>query len=389
MKFTEFLKTQGAIASIIMGIFFAVGMLGIFLTGYKAIPENIDQLPIAIVNEDKGKYGEMITEYLSEKLPFEDIATNSSNEKEMDQLEDNELSLVIRIPATFSTDLEDGNVSSSIDFTVNGAGPSIVSSTMSSVVTEINNLLSAQFSVQTAESIFINFDLPEEQAKEMATMIQNTFTGNVVTINDIPEGMNNTMVPMFLALSGYVGAMIAAMQLVSSFKASRGKATKTRLFVYVQLTALLIAFLSSLTAVGITFWANDLSGDLFFSLFGQQMLNYMVSFNFAAVFIFLIGAAGMIVNMPILLMQTLANGAVIPRSMMFAPYEWMSYISPLYYSVQAYFAQLYGSVDSSPFIWKMVLIGVIVLVINIFIVWIFHKPIPWDVEEKQTVEATI
>lgn len=57
MKFTQFLKTKGAIASIFMGIFYAVAMLGIFIPGYSAIPNNVDQMPIAMVNDDTGQYG--------------------------------------------------------------------------------------------------------------------------------------------------------------------------------------------------------------------------------------------------------------------------------------------------------------------------------------------
>ncbi|WP_226956117.1 hypothetical protein [Staphylococcus saprophyticus] len=38
--------------------------------------------------------------------------------------------------------------------------------------------------------------------------------------------MNVKMLPMFLTLAGYVGAMIGSMQLVSSFNLLRSKASK-------------------------------------------------------------------------------------------------------------------------------------------------------------------
>lgn len=386
MKFTQFLKTKGAIASIFMGILYAVAMLGIFLPGYTAIPGNIDQLPIAIVNDDAGKSGSMIADQLRESLPFEEIETELTNKKALEQLEANELTLVVHIPETFSADLQSGDVSSSIDFTVNEAGATVVSSTMTSIVTEINNQLSTQFSQQTAQGVLMNFNLPEEKAAEMAEMIETSYVGNLVTINEIPDGMHNNMLPMFLTMAGYVGAMIAAMQLVAAFKESRGKASKTRLFIYVQLTALLIAVLAGLAAMGVAYLVNNPSGDLFFSLFGQQVLHYMVAFNFAAMFIFLVGESGMILNIPVLLIQTLANGATITREMMYAPYEWMSYISPMYYSVQAYFANIYGSISPAPFIWGMVAVGLGAMLINILIVRFLHKPVP--VEASKTVSDT-
>ncbi|KAB7665904.1 YhgE/Pip domain-containing protein [Bacillus sp. B1-b2] len=376
MKFTQFLKTRGAIAAIFMGIFYAVAMLGIFLPGYSAIPGNVDQLSVAIVNDDAGEYGATIADQLQGKLPFKEIETDLTNKQALNELEKNDLALVIHIPATFSENLQKGEVSSSIDFTINEAGPTTVSSTMNSVVTQINEQLSEQFSKQTAQGVIANFNVPQEQAAGLADKIETAYVGNVVTINNVPDGMNNNMMPMFLTMAGYVGAMIGAMQLVGAFRASRGRATKTRLFIYVQLTALLIAVVSSLAATGIAYLINQPSGELFLNIVGHQMLNYMVCFNFTAVLIFLIGEGGMILNLPILLMQTLANGATIPRDMMYGPFQWMSHISPMYYSVQAYYADLFGSISPSPFMWSMVAIGAGAMVINILIVTFLHKPMP-------------
>ncbi|MFP7471060.1 ABC transporter permease [Niallia taxi] len=383
MKFKQFLKTRGAIAAIFMGIFYAIAMLGIFLPGYSAIPGNVDKLPIAIVNEDAGEYGAQIASQLEENLPFKEIETDLSNSQALEDLEKNDLALVVHIPETFSADLQKGEVSSSIDFTINEAGATTVSSTMNSVVTQINNQLSTQFSQQTAQGVLMNFNVPEDQAAELANKIETAYTGNVVSINEIPDGMNNNMLPMFLTMAGYVGAMIGAMQLVAAFKASRGKASKTRLFAYVQSTALLIAVVSSLVAAGIAYLVNQPSGDLFFGLLGQQILNYMVCFNFTAILIFLVGEGGMILNLPILLVQTLANGATIPRDMMYLPYEWMSHISPMYYSVQAYFANMYGSISPSPYIWSMAVIGAAAMLINIAIVAFVHKPVPLEDQETE------
>ncbi|WP_313894143.1 ABC transporter permease [Psychrobacillus sp.] len=386
MKFTEFLKSKGAIGSIFMGVFYAVCMLGIFLSGYTAIPGNIDQLPIAIINDDIGESGAQITESLIEQLPFEKINTNISNKAALEDLEDNELALVIHIPETFSADLQNSDVSSSIDFTLNEAGATVVSSSMTQVVSQINDQLSGQFSQQTAQGILMNFNVPKERSKEMADLIENSYVGNVVTINDIPDGMHNNMLPMFLTMALYVGAMIGAMQLVGAFKVNRGKATKTRLFIYVQLTAVLIGVIAGLASTGIAFGINDLSGDLFFQIWGQQILNYWVCFNFTAIVVFLIGEAGMILNIPILLVQTLANGATISRDMMYAPYEWASHITPMYYSVQAYFANIFGSTSVSPYLLGLALVGLVAMLINIVIVWILHKPLPVE-DSRESVKV--
>lgn len=375
MKFTQFLRSKGAIASIFMGIFYAIAMLGIFLPGYTALPGNMDELKIAIVNDDNGKTGSQIAEQLSESLPFKIIESELSNSEALKELEKNKLALVIHIPENFTANAQSGQ-SASLDFTVNEATATMVPSAMSSIVGEINNQLSANFSQQTAQGILMNVNVPEEQAAEMAKQIETSYIGNYVIMNDVPDGMHNNMLPMFLTMASYVGAMIAGMQLVGSFKANRGKASKTKLFIYVQLVALIIAVVSTIGALAIAFSIADLDMSLLLPVAGQQILLYMAAFNVCSILIFLFGEGGMIFNIPILLMQTIANGATMPRDMMYAPYEWFSYITPMYHSVQSYFAMMFGSISPAPFLWGLATVGVGAMVINILIVWIFHKPLP-------------
>ena len=366
MKFSAFLKTRGAIASIFMGVFYAVAMLGIFLPGYTALPGNMDDLKIAIVNDDQGQAGEQIASQLTESLPFKKIFTDITNEEALDKLEHNKLALVIHIPEQFSEMAQSGE-GTSIDYTINEASATMISSAMSSIVNEINNQLSASFSLQTAQGILMQFNIPEEQASQLAQKIGSSYTGNYVILNDVPVGMHNNMLPMFITMASYVGAMIAAMQLVASFKENMGHTSKKRLFVYAQLAALMIAVLSMIAAVSISFAIVDIDLSLLLPVAGQQILMYMAAFNLCAIPIFLVGEGGMVLNIPILLFQTIANGATMPRDMMYLPYEWVSYISPMYYSVQAYFATMFGSISSAPYVWGLAATMVGAMLINIII----------------------
>lgn len=386
-NFKDFIKGQGAIASIFMGVFYAVCMLGIFLGGYTAIPGNMDRLPVAIVNDDKGEYGKQISESLLKELPFDNIDTKISNKEAMEQLGDNELALVIHIPSTFSADMQNSEVSSNIDFTTNEASATASSSAMVQVANTINDQLTEQFSSQTAVGVLQGLKIPEEQAKAMAETIQHGYEGNVKVINDVPAGMHNNMLPMFLTMALYVGAMIAAMQLTGNMKLNRGKASKTKLFTYMQLTALIIGVIAGGISAGIAFAVNDINNDLFFQVWGQQILVYWACFNFTAIWVLLIGEGGMIINIPILLVQTIANGATIPREMMYAPFQWASHITPMYYSVQAYFANLFGSAATWPYIVGLVAVGVGAMLINILIVWLLHRKLPVETATKAEPEA--
>lgn len=204
MKFSAFIKTRGAIASIFMGVFYAIAMLGIFLPGYTSLPGNMDDLKIAIVNDDQGQAGDQIASQLTESLPFKKIFTDLTNEEALDKLEHNKLALVIHIPEQFSAMAQSGE-GTSIDYTINEASATMISSAMSSIVNEINKQLSASFSQQTAQGILMQFNLPEEQASELAQKIGNSYTGNYIIVNDVPAGMHHNMLPMFITMASYVG----------------------------------------------------------------------------------------------------------------------------------------------------------------------------------------
>ena len=373
MKFKEFIKTKGAKGAIFMGIFYALVMLAIFLPGYKAMPENIDKLPIAIINDDKGSYGDQISKQLNKSLPFDNINKNITYIEANKKLMHNKLNLIIHIPKDFSKNLSSKKDTPGLNFKINDASPTMISQSMDSIGKEINTQLSNQFSNQTANAGLKQMKIPEKQVHGLINQINNSYSGDISHINQMSPNMNYKMLPMFLTLAVYIGAMIGAMQLVSAFKENRHKTSNIKLFVYVQLTAIIIGLAASLIALGITYLVNDLDISNFFSIFAQSTLNYWVSFNFTAIIVFLIGPTGMIVNIPILLIQTISNGATMSRDMMPTLYNWMSYISPMYYSVQGHFANIFGNISQMPYIFSMIAIGLVSMLINIAIITFASK----------------
>lgn len=374
MKFKQFMRHPGFIASVFMGIFYAIVLLFIYLIGYSASPANTNKLKIAIVNDDAGELGEQIAKQLDNSLPFK-IEWDDENEKALQKLDDNKVALVIHIPEDFSANVQKGETAE-IDFTVNEATPSVVSSSMHSIVNKVNEQFSASFSTQTAQRILMNLNVPEEQAAAMAKRIENAYVGNYIIKNDVPDGMQNTMLPMFLTLASYTGAMIASLQLVQAYKSNRGKASRFKLFGYVQLSALIIAVVSSIFELISAYLITDLNTAIVFKVAGQQILLYMASFNLCAIFTFLFGQLGAIINIPVLLLQSIANGATMPREMMYGFYEVVSYITPMYYSVNSYYAVMYGSTKQSPFIFGLLAVGVGALLINLLVVTFLHKREP-------------
>src|SRR5699024_3934733 len=122
---------------------------------------------------------------------------------------------------------------------------------------EINNQLSNQFSNQTANAGLKQIKIPEKQVHGLINQINNSYSGDISHVNQMSLNMNYKMLLMFLTLAVYIGAMIGAMELVSAFKENRHKTSNIRLFVYFQLTAIIIVFAVTLITLLIKYLVNN------------------------------------------------------------------------------------------------------------------------------------
>ena len=207
-------------------------------------------------------------------------------------------------------------------------------------------------------------ELGSHQEDVVTQALENSYKGNIIKHNDISNAMNQSMLPMFLTLSSYVGAMIGAIQMVGMIRNLTYQISKRRVFAYIQCAVAIAAVASALVSAFIVYFTNGLGASALTTIVGHQILNYIVFFNFCAFFIFLFGANGMLINLPLLLAQTIAGGATMTRALMNPPFEWLSYVSPMYYSNQGLFADIFGNISSLPFIGIELGIGVVVLLLN-------------------------
>lgn len=372
MNFIKFLKNKGIIAAIFMAIFYQIIMLGSFLPGYSAIPNNMDELKVSIINEDQD-YGKDIANQLKESLPFKDIDTDQSLQKSKELLDERDVHLVVHIPSDFSASLQEGKEEPKINFYINESNPTMISTSMSMIVDKINSQLSQEFSFNKAKGILAQMNVPEQQADELANSIGNSFNANIVTLNKTPDGMHNQMSPMFMTMVSYVGALIAALMLTGVFNGMKNILGKWRTFLYTQMVAILIAVVAPLIGIGILYFMHGYGAETFLHLWLHHALQLFVSLQFTLLFPLLFGQGGMLINLPLLLIQTVACGAVMSREMMYGFYRAISYISPMYYSVQADYSLLFGGGRLAEYEWSLLLIGIAAIALNALAVAFAHK----------------
>ncbi|MNO26888.1 ABC-2 family transporter protein [compost metagenome] len=209
-----FLKSPQCIVGIVIALMFQIIFTLIWMTAYHGVNDRVNQMKIAVVNEDQG-LGTTIESSLKDKLPFELISVSAEKGNKM--LENREVHMLLRIPADFSEKLQTSGDMAKLNYTLNGSNPAMVKSMMESVAAGITESINKQAVEQGASQVLQGLSVPAEQAGMIVKEISGRVESEVVTIHPV-DGMNNQMVPMMLVLASFVGAMIMGMNL---FQASR------------------------------------------------------------------------------------------------------------------------------------------------------------------------
>lgn len=365
-----------------MIIFYQIVMLILFMTGYSAIPNNMPNLTISIVNDDK-PMGAEFTKQFSAQLPFH-VITNHSLERAQSDLEERNIHMIIHIPSDFSKKMSSNQEQAKLEFFINASNPSSISSGMANVSTRISNQISAQIQTQSFEGLLQSLNIPADQAKQSVESIMNKVSSNVITTNPQPAGMSNQMVPMFLSMCMYVGAMIYSMQSIAALTQIREAQSKWKAFLSLQGVNLIIAVIAPLIGVTIIFAVHSYDTQTYFKTWWVHALELFTAMEFTSIPVMLLGQAGMILNIPLLLTQTIAGGSVMPREMMLGYFKVFSYFSPLYYSINLDYNVLFGGGKTFEFAICLGLIAICALLINAVIYGLKKVKVPEEITDPTT-----
>ncbi|OKP99085.1 YhgE/Pip domain-containing protein [Paenibacillus sp. P46E] len=357
-----FFKNKAVMSGVFMMIFYQIIMIGVFTSGYSAIPKNIGDLSVAIVNEDQ-QYGVEFAKQLEQDLPFR-VQTNTNLKTAQQKLEDRDIYLIMHIPQDFTQKLSAPDQQVQLNYYINQSNPATTNSTVQNVVTQITDKISAQLQTSSIEGVLQNVKMPEAQAKEVAADIVNKVHANVVASNPQPAGMHNQMAPMFLTMSSYVGAMIYSMMAIGALNQLKGKLGKWKAFLSLQGTNAMIALIVPLIGLSIYFAIHGYGASTFVHMWLLHALELFAAIQFTSIFCLLFGQAGMMLNLPLLLIQTIANGSVVPQVMMPGFFKAISHISVMFYTVQLDYNLLFGGGNSAFLLLGLVLVAVSALTIN-------------------------
>ncbi|RCW44284.1 YhgE/Pip domain-containing protein [Paenibacillus prosopidis] len=334
-----FMKRPTTWVGIITALMFQVIFSVIWMTGYSGVTDRVEQLRIAVVNEDQ-QMGQQISSGLIQNLPF-DMTQVDSIEEAKQQLDERALQMVVFLPADFSQKAAAADASASIQYFINESNPVLIKSMMSGAAAQITAEVNRQAVAAGVQNVLGGMNMPAEQAAAAAQGLSVRVTSDIQSTN-VVQGMNNQMVPMMMVLASYVGAMIMGMNLEQSAMAVRASVGRWGRFAARSIINVVAAVFVSL--VGSSLLAS-LGGQMeqgFLQLWLFQML-FLLTFMFVSqLFLYLFGMAGMLFNIMVLSAQLVSSGAIVPRELLSDFYINLGNALPATYAVEGNMNLLFG-----------------------------------------------
>lgn len=393
------------------------------------MPNNLDRLPVTIVNNDKDS--KSLENNIKKKLSFKNIHVSSDLSKAKKQLSERKTYLIINIPKNFK------NKPKNLNFYINESNPSSVVSAMKTTASTLGDAIKEKVLFQTnvlkyakpklielekqlnlqkqnsAKEVAqkklaisqapknqqkllssqLNTSIKEQKrigkqkavveknkiindAKKKASKESTLMTINIKIQHNVKQGLNYSLSPFFATLALYLSSLLGSLVLYGTFVKFSKQIGKIKSFVYLETTMSIVSVIGALTStIMVTSCINHIN---FLNLFINSFLVLFASLNLNSIMVFLMGQLGTSINILLTMIQIVASSGMFPVSTMNGFFKFIHNLSPMYYGVSANFNIINGG-NSVNSIWiKMIVLIISIILINVIIVSIKKKQIMLD-----------
>ncbi|QWU13836.1 ABC-2 family transporter protein [Paenibacillus sophorae] len=334
----ELLKMKTTIIGIATALLFQLVFSIIWMTGYEGMSDRIDELSIAVVNED-AQSGAVISKQLSAGLPVH-VETAADMESARDRLEDRHIQMIVHIPAGFTSLVAGQDSKASIQYVVNESNPAMIKSIMTSIASQVTAAANKQAIAAGAHTV-LSQGMPAEKAAAVSGVLSERVVSDIQSVN-IVNGTNNQMVPMMMVLASFVGAMIMAQNLEISMTAISDRTGRLQRLGARFAITIPVAIIVSLVGTSLVMLLGGQVEQGFLALWGFQTLFVLTFMIVAQTLLVLLGTAGMLLNIVLLSVQLVSSGAMMPREMLSGFYFNLGGVLPATYAVEGLMNLLFG-----------------------------------------------
>lgn len=435
----KFLFSKGPLLAALVVILYGILVFLIYFTGYEAMPNHIDEMPITIVNQDSKS--KALANQIEDKLDFKHIKKTTSMKQAKKDLNNRDSFLIINIPKNFAKDIKQ-NKRVNLNFYVNESTSYSGVSGMKNIATTIGNTVNQQVVIEKGKTMLNQAQLTvlqqkvEKQKQQMASELQqskqqiaaapaaqqaqlkqklqtktqqsqqaakskinsekqkilkrtnsnyqnvsNSVNVKVHQVNKVKSGLNNALAPFFANLAIYIGSLLGTLLLYGTFVKFSKRVGRLRSFVMLEGTMLILAVLGSAIVSAVIAPMMNLGGTGYGQLFVNHGLEIFAAYNFNAILMLLIGQVGTVLNIFLTMIQVVSGAGMVPLVTMNGFYQFAHFISPMYYSVQADFNIMFGGTGTSQLWWELILLTLGIMIVNTVIVMLRKKPMMVNFED--------
>lgn len=424
MKFKQFILSKGPILALLVGLLYGVIVFFIYYSGYSAVPNNVDKLPITLVNQDQKS--NKLAKQIKKALPYKHVKSTPNLINAKKELDDRDTYLIINIPKNFTTDIA-ANKQPNLNFYINESNQTSIVSAMKSTATTIGNTVQQQISMQKGTLLIakpqlasLQQQLQQEQVKAKETISQqkqtistapatqqaaltqkleeqtnqaqvkaqqtaakkkdkiisdaqsqaqpliNNIKINIERQNKVDTGLNNSLAPFFASLSIYLGSLIGALLLYNTYAKFAPQIGRFKAFANLEITMALEAIIIA----GIVTWAISamVGTGNFGELWLSHLLTIFAAYNFNSIMLLLLGQVGTALNIFLTMLQVVAGAGMIPVVTMNTFFKAIHSFAPMYYGITNDFNAMYGGTTPTAVWYGFISLIIGIIIINLIIV---------------------
>lgn len=317
----HYFKIPETLAGMIIAVAFQLIFFTIWMTAYNGVNERLENLKVAIVNQDKGT-GPSIATKLKENLPFT-VTEQDSLEIMKNQMNMRNWDMIIMIPESFTQQLQQNGMTN-IEFYINQSSTTFVKNMMETTAKQVTTEINHQVFHQTDNNLN-----------------DQVVVGKIIKTNEV-AGFTATMIPLMVILASFVGSMLMSLQLNIATRKLQTLATNGELLFSRLIINLISAGLSAtITLIFFRIFEVELTQSLFITWLFQAL----VLFTFLGVTqmsLILFGKIGVYFNILLLATQLVVSGAIVPRALLSNMYQSVSTYLPATYATDGYFNLIFG-----------------------------------------------
>ncbi|WP_440116441.1 YhgE/Pip domain-containing protein [Paenibacillus sp. QZ-Y1] len=358
-SFKEFLKVPQTKVGLVFALIVPLLFVVIWMTGYHQATERVDQLQVALVNED-GIQGTEVQEQIETLAPFHITVLDSAKEAEQ-QMNAGNYAMVIVIPQGFANQIA-GETDASLSFYINQGNADVAKSILEHAATGITTqmgqrILESKVQVTLNNDRINNEDLSTAIGQAMAKMNEGPVKAEINKTNSVSD-FATSMLPMILGFITYIAAMTMNIQFNITSNIMKRNHSKWEIFWGRQMLLLCIAVIVPLIVDIVALQLTDVASS-FGALYLYHVLVSLACICFTQMSFALFGNAGPLFNVAMVPLQLMTAGNIIPAEMLAPFYRYIGNFLPASNGVQGFMRLIYSGEAVGGYMVHLLLIAVI------------------------------